>query len=126
MLWRLWSPNWQFDEATFERTAQSFDNADFVDVSIHSYRVRWGYAAGDPAVEEVERRLAARPNIAVPTIALCGEADGVIPAEESVSHARFFTGPYERRVIPRAGHMVQFERPREFDRAVLDFLKEVP
>src|SRR5436309_14102256 len=59
LLWRLWSPNWQFDEATFERTAQSFDNPDFVDVSVHSYRVRYGYAAGDPAVEDIERRLAA-------------------------------------------------------------------
>jgi pimeloyl-ACP methyl ester carboxylesterase len=122
LLWRLWSPNWQFDEATFERTAQSFDNADFVDVAIHSYRVRWGYAAGDPAVEDIERRLAARPNITVPTIALCGEADGVIPAEDSVSHARFFTGPYERRVIPRAGHDLPQEEPEIFANALLELV----
>src|SRR5437763_12355703 len=57
LLWRLWSPNWQFDEATFERTAQSFDNEDFVEVAVHSYRVRWGYAEPDPAFADIERAL---------------------------------------------------------------------
>jgi pimeloyl-ACP methyl ester carboxylesterase len=122
LLWRLWSPNWQFDEATFERTAQSFDNPDFVDVSVHSYRVRYGYAATDPALEDIERRLAARPKIGAPTIALCGEADGVIPAADSASHARFFTGPYRRQVIPRGGHNLPQEEPRIFADAVLELL----
>jgi pimeloyl-ACP methyl ester carboxylesterase len=122
LLWRLWSPNWQFDEEIFARTAKSFDNPDFVDVSVHSYRVRYGYAAGDPALEEIERRLLARPKIAAPTIALCGEADGVIPAADSTSHARFFTGPYQRRVTPHAGHNLPQEEPKVFADAVLELI----
>ena len=77
LLWRLWSPNWKFDDATYERTAKSFDNPDFVDIVIHSYRHRFGYAPGDPAFEAVERRLAAQPPITAPTIVLQGEGDGV-------------------------------------------------
>ena len=77
LLWRLWSPNWKFDDATYERTAKSFDNPDFVDIVIHSYRHRFGYAPGDPAFEAIERRLAAQPPIAAPTIVLQGEGDGV-------------------------------------------------
>src|SRR5262249_41930084 len=65
LLWRLWSPTWRFDEATFERSAASFDNADFVDVVIQSYRHRYGYAPGDPAMEAIEQRLAAQPRISV-------------------------------------------------------------
>ncbi len=122
LLWRLWSPNWRFDEATFERTAKSFDNPDFVDVAVHSYRVRWGYAAPDPALEAIERKLLARPHIAAPTIALCGEADGVIPAEDSAAHARFFRGRYSRRVLPRAGHNLPAEEPKIFADAVLELL----
>src|SRR6202166_1042214 len=72
LLWRLWSPNWKFDEATYERTARSFDNPDFVDVVIQSYRHRYGYAPGDPAYEATEAMLAAQPPISVPTIVLHG------------------------------------------------------
>jgi pimeloyl-ACP methyl ester carboxylesterase len=74
LLWELWSPNWQFDSATYGRTAASFDNPDFVDVVIHSYRHRYGYAPGDPGLEEIERQLAARPKITAPTIVLHGTA----------------------------------------------------
>src|SRR5262249_15545768 len=77
LLWRLWSPNWKFDDATYERTATSFDNPDFVDVVIHSYRHRYGYAPGDPALDATERLLAAQPKINVPTIVLHGGGDGV-------------------------------------------------
>jgi pimeloyl-ACP methyl ester carboxylesterase len=126
LLWRLWSPNWKFDEATFERPAQSFDNPDFVEVAVHSYRVRYGYAAPDPALEEIERRLKARPKIGAPTIALCGEADGVIPAGDSAAHARFFTGSYQRRVIPRAGHNLPQEEPQIFAEAVQELVKQTP
>jgi hypothetical protein len=80
LLWKLWSPHWAFDDATFERSARSFDNPDFVAVTIQSYRHRYGYAPGDPAVEAIEQRLAPQPQIAVPTIALQGEADGCAPA----------------------------------------------
>ena len=116
LLWRLWSPNWRFDEATFAATAESFDNGDFVDVTIQSYRHRYGNAPGDPALEELERRLAERPPIAAPTIALHGAVDGVTPPEQSLAHARHFSGRYERRVLPVAGHFL----PREAPEAVIE------
>jgi pimeloyl-ACP methyl ester carboxylesterase len=122
LLWRLWSPNWAFDEATYARTAASFDNPDFVEVVIHSYRHRYGLVAGDPAVEESERRLTALPSIGVPAICLDGAADGVRPLAGSAGHERHFTGPYERRVIPLAGHNIPQEAPRDFAAAVLDLL----
>jgi pimeloyl-ACP methyl ester carboxylesterase len=119
LLWRLWSPGWRFDEAVYARTAASFDNPDFVAVVIHSYRHRFGLVPGDPALEETERRLAARPPIRVPTIVLHGGDNGVSPAALSESHARFFTGRYERRVLPGVGHNLPQEAPREFAEAVL-------
>ena len=119
LLWKLWSPNWRFDDATFEASAVSFDNPDFVDVVIHSYRVRYGYAPGDPALASIERQLAAKPPIGVPAITLQGGAPGTVPPEVSAEHARHFTGPYERRLIPRVGHNVPQEAPRETAQAVL-------
>jgi pimeloyl-ACP methyl ester carboxylesterase len=123
LLWQLWSPHWQFDDATFERTAVSFDNPDFVAVTIQSYRHRFGYAAGDPALEPLEARLAAQPKIAVPTIALQGEADGVQPPEASSGHAAFFTGPFQRRVLPRIGHNPPQEAPQVVADAVLELIR---
>ena len=120
LLWRLWSPLWAFDEATFEASAAAFDNPDFVATVIQSYRHRFGYAAGDAALEAMEAALAARPPIPVPSINLHGEADGVGPAEASAGHARHFTGPYERRLVPRAGHNLPQETPEAFTRALLD------
>jgi pimeloyl-ACP methyl ester carboxylesterase len=122
LLWRLWSPNWSFDDATYARTAASFDNPDFVDVVIQSYRHRYGYAPGDPAAEPIEQLLAAQPKIAVPTIVLHGAASGVGPPGQSERHARFFTGPYQRRVIPVAGHYLPAEAPRQFADAVLELI----
>ena len=123
LLWKLWSPNWKFDDATFERTAGSFDNPDFVDVVIHSYRVRYGYVPGDPALAAIERRLAAKPLIGVPAITLQGEAPGTTPPETSAGHARFFTGPYARHTIPLVGHNVPQEAPRETARAVMELVR---
>jgi pimeloyl-ACP methyl ester carboxylesterase len=122
LLWRLWSPNFSFDDATYERSAASFDNPDFVDVVIQSYRHRYRYAPGDPAIEPIEQALAAQPKITVPTIVLHGEAAGVSPPKQSEQHARFFSGPYQRRVIPVAGHYLPAEAPREFAAAVLDLI----
>lgn len=119
LLWRLWSPNWRFDEATYERTAASFNNPDFVAVVTHSYRHRFGLAPGDPAVEDSERQLTAQPRIPVPTVVLHGSADGVMPVGGSERHDRFFRGAYERRVIPGAGHNLPQEAPRDFAAAVL-------
>ena len=79
LLWQLWSPNWPFDDATFERSAPSWDNPDFVEVTIQSYRHRYGNAPGDPALEPIEKQLAAQPAIPVPTIVLQGDANGVVP-----------------------------------------------
>lgn len=119
LLWRLWSPHWGFDDVTFDRTAASFDNPDFVAVVIHSYRHRFGTVPGDPALEAIERRLAVQPLIRVPTVVLHGGGDGVTPPEGSVEHARFFTGPFERRVIPMAGHNLPQEVPGPVVEAVL-------
>jgi pimeloyl-ACP methyl ester carboxylesterase len=124
LLWRLWSPNWQFDEATYARTARSFDNPDFVEVVIQSYRHRFGYAAGDPALETIEQRLAEQPPIGVPTIVLHGEGNGVSLPDTSATHARFFSGPYQRRVIPVVGHNIPQEAPRVVVDAVRDLLGE--
>ena len=118
LLWQLWSPNWQFNDATFEATAASFDNPDFVDVTIQSYRHRYGNAPGDPAYDDLERRLAAQPPIAAPTVVLHGECDGVGPPEQSADAARHFSGPYERKVVPVAGHFLSREAPQ----AVVDAL----
>jgi len=123
LLWRLWSPNWKFDEATLDATAVSFDNPDFVDVTIQSYRHRHRNAPGDPAYDALEERLAAQPAITVPTIVLHGEADGVGPVAGSAGDARHFSARYERRVVPVAGHFLSRESPDEMVRAVRDLLR---
>jgi pimeloyl-ACP methyl ester carboxylesterase len=123
LLWKMWSPTWKFDDATFERTAKSFDNADFVDVSIHSYRHRYGNAAGDPRYAAIEAQLATLPMIEVPTIALHGAADGVIPCQVSESHARYFGASYERRLLQNVGHNPPQESPRAFADAVLQMCR---
>jgi len=122
LLWRLWSPNWKFDDATYERTAQSFDNPDFVDIVIHSYRHRFGYVPGDPAFEAIEQRLAAQPKINVPTVVLQGEGDGVNVSAGTDTQRRFFTGAYQRRLIPTIGHDVPQEAPAAVAAAVLELI----
>jgi pimeloyl-ACP methyl ester carboxylesterase len=119
LLWQLWSPTWSFDEATFERTAASFDNPDFVDVVVHSYRHRYGLVAGDPSLEEIETLLAAQPPIPVPTLTLDGAADGVFPAGDGSDDAPQFTGWREHRVLPTVGHNLPQEAPVGFADAVL-------
>ncbi|MEJ0019103.1 MAG: alpha/beta hydrolase [Acetobacteraceae bacterium] len=122
LLWRLWSPNWHFDDATFEATAASFDNPDFVDVTVQSYRHRYSNAPGDPALDVLEQRLAEHPPITVPTIVLHGACDGVGPAEQSEGHARHFTAHYERNVVPVAGHFLSRETPDAVVQAVRSLL----
>jgi pimeloyl-ACP methyl ester carboxylesterase len=122
LLWQLWSPSWRFDDATYERTAVSFDNPDFVDVVIHSYRHRYGVVPGDPAVEAIERRLATQPRITVPTIALHGAANGVLSSGGAEQHGRRFAAAYERRVIPGVGHNLPQESPPDFAAAVLSLI----
>jgi pimeloyl-ACP methyl ester carboxylesterase len=122
LLWQLWSPNWKFDDATYERTAKSFDNPDYVDIVIHSYRHRFGYAPGDPDLEPIERRLAATPPIPVPTIVIHGGGDGVSGPPNPQSQTRYFTGPVQHRVIPLIGHDIPQEAPAAVAAAVLDLL----
>ncbi|HEX4365553.1 MAG TPA: alpha/beta hydrolase [Rhodopila sp.] len=119
LLWRLWSPNWAFDEATLQATAASFDNPDFVAVTIQSYRHRYGNADGDPAYDAVEAALAAQPPIPVPTIVLHGEADGVGSPAGSIPRDRLFSGSMQRRLIPRAGHFLSRENPEDVVAAVV-------
>ena len=122
LLWRLWSPGWRFDDVTYERSAASFDNPDFAAVVIHSYRHRFALVAGDPALEATEQRLSALPSITVPTIVVHGSDNGVLPSTVSERHDRHFSGPYERRVIPGAGHNLPQEAPQAFAAAVVSLL----
>ena len=123
ILWRQWSPNWQFDEAMLERTSVAHDNPDYVDVVIHSYRHRYGLAEGDPRYADIQQRLAALPPITVPAITLDGDADGVVPATDGRASAAKFSGPRVHRVIPRAGHNLPQEAPEEFAAAVMVLVK---
>jgi pimeloyl-ACP methyl ester carboxylesterase len=119
LLWRLWSPNWIFDDATLQATTASFDNPDFVDVTIQSYRHRYGNAPGDPAYDDLEARLATQPAIAVPVIVLHGEDDGVGPPANSIPRDKLFSRLIERRLIPRAGHFLSRENPDDVVAAVV-------
>jgi pimeloyl-ACP methyl ester carboxylesterase len=122
LLWSLWSPEWDFDETTFARSAQAFENEDFVDVVIHSYRHRYGLVPGDPTVASIEAQLAAQPLIKVPTVALFGATDGVAGLSERDSDACHFTGPYETRTLSKIGHNIPQEAPTEFADAVLSLI----
>jgi pimeloyl-ACP methyl ester carboxylesterase len=123
LLWRLWSPSWRFDEATLARTASSFDNPEFVDVVVHSYRHRYGYTPGDPALEQIEAALARKPRIQVPTISLCGQDDGVSPPSADDENAGCFTGRYQRRVLPGIGHNIPQEAPAATLSALMELLQ---
>jgi pimeloyl-ACP methyl ester carboxylesterase len=126
LLWKMWSPTWAFDEATFDRTAASFDNEDFVDVVIHSYRHRFGGVAGDPGYASIEAKLAKQPKIKVPAINLHGADDGVMPHGMSEPHGKYFTGEYQRRVLAGVGHNVPQEAPQAFADAILQLCKSAP
>ena len=123
ILWQQWSPNWHFDDATFERSAAAFDNPDYVDVVIHSYRHRFGLADGDPQYADLQRRLASLPAITVPTVTLDGAGDGVALPTDGTAGAARFTGPRTHRIIPRAGHNLPQEAPEAFAGAVMELIK---
>jgi pimeloyl-ACP methyl ester carboxylesterase len=122
LLWKLWSPTWHFDDATFERSAAAFDNPDFVGVVIQSYRHRYALVAGDPSLLDIERRLAGQPAIIVPTITFDGADDGVRPPATAALHARHFTGPRSHRIVPGVGHNLPQEVPQVFADAVLELI----
>jgi pimeloyl-ACP methyl ester carboxylesterase len=120
LIWQIASPRWDFDEATFDRTAQSFDNPDHVDIVIHNYRWRIGLAGGEPAYEDLERRLAEAPVVTVPAITLEGDANGA-PHPDPASYAEKFTGRYTHRLVAGGvGHNLPQEAPQAFAEAVVE------
>lgn len=117
LLWEDWSPGWNFTDATFARSAASFDNPDFVDVVIHCYRSAFGREAGDPALRPLEDRLQRKPEISVPTVSIDGARDPLKPGG-TAGHARMFVGRYEHRTVD-AGHNLPQEAPAAFAQALL-------
>ena len=123
LLWETWSPGWHFSDATFNRTAASFDNPDFVDVVIHSYRHRHRNAPGEARFLAVEQQLARRPKVEVPTIVLHGGDDGIArPSEDSPAERAMFPSLVARRVVPGAGHFLPREQPAAVSSAMLELL----
>lgn len=120
LIWQLASPKWQFDDATFARSALSLDNPDHVAISIHNYRWRLGLAEGEAKYDDIEKRLEQLPSIAVPTITMEGDANGA-PHPAPDSYAKRFTGKYEHRLITGGiGHNLPQEAPQAFAQAVID------
>jgi pimeloyl-ACP methyl ester carboxylesterase len=119
LLWKMWSPTWQFSQEEFGTTAAAFENDDFVDVVTHSYRHRFGLVEGDPAYQSIESRLATQPKIAVPSLILEGGADAVDPPAKDDPFAQHFTGPYRREVVEGVGHNVPQEAPERFADGIL-------
>lgn len=123
LLWETWSPTWRFNDDTYNRTAVSFDNPDFVDIVIHSYRHRNVNAPGEPRFAAMEKRLAERPKIDVPSIVLHGGDDGIRrPAPDSPAERASFTSLMARRIVPGAGHFVPREKPESVSSAILELL----
>jgi pimeloyl-ACP methyl ester carboxylesterase len=120
LIWRTASPRWNFDDATFDRTAASFNNEDHVRIVVHNYRWRLGLAEGEPQYDDLERRLAVAPAITVPTITLEGDANGA-PHPDPAVYAKKFSGKYEHRTIDGGiGHNLPQEAPQAFAKAVID------
>jgi pimeloyl-ACP methyl ester carboxylesterase len=123
LIWQLASPKWNFDDATFARSAAAFDNPDHVDVVIHNYRWRLGLAEGEPSYDALEQRLALSPVITVPSITMEGDANGA-PHPEPASYAKKFVGTYEHRLVTGGiGHNLPQEAPQAFAEAVTDVAK---
>jgi pimeloyl-ACP methyl ester carboxylesterase len=120
LVWNFNSPRWHFDDATLDRTAASFDNPDHVNIVIHNYRWRLSLAEGDPQYDDLEKRLAEGPVIAVPTITLDGDSDGVAPASDGTSYAKKFSGKRTHRIVKGIGHNLPQEAPQAFAEAVVE------
>jgi pimeloyl-ACP methyl ester carboxylesterase len=120
LIWKQASPKWNFDDATFERSAQAFNNPDHVDIAIHNYRWRLALAQGEPKYDDLEKRLAESPVITIPTITMEGDANGA-PHPDPSSYAKKFSGKYEHRDIKGGiGHNLPQEAPEAFAKAVID------
>ena len=118
LVWQIASPKWQFDDATFERSATALDNPDHTNIVIHNYRWRLGLADGDPRYAELERKLIARPTIEVPAITIASDFDG--PLADGSTYAKQFTGKYSHRILQGIGHNVPQEAPEAFTDAILE------
>jgi len=123
IMWETWSPPGWFDAETFDRVAASFDNPAWVDVTLHSYRSRWGEAEPDPASRWLDDQVKATKTLALPTIYVQGEVDGVNPPETSEAVADKFTGPFERIVLPGVGHFPPREAPAEVAARLVEHLR---
>jgi pimeloyl-ACP methyl ester carboxylesterase len=120
LIWRTASPKWKFDDATFERSAASFDNTDHVDIVIDNYRWRLGLTPGEPGYDDLEQQLATGPVITVPTITLEGDANGA-PHPDPTAYATKFSGKYTHRTVPGGvGHNLPQEAPEEFVNAIIE------
>jgi pimeloyl-ACP methyl ester carboxylesterase len=120
LIWQLASPQWKFDDATYDRSAQAFENPDHVAITIHNYRWRLGLAEGEAQYDALEAKLAAFPVIGVPTVTLEGDANGA-PHPEPATYAKKFTGPYEHRTLTGGiGHNLPQEAPSAFAQAIID------
>jgi pimeloyl-ACP methyl ester carboxylesterase len=124
LIWHLASPKWNFDDATFDRSAKAFDNPDHVAIVIHNYRWRLGLAEGEAKYDEIERKLAQAPVISVPTITMEGDANGA-PHSEPAAYAKMFSGKYSHRTIEGGiGHNLPQEAPQAFAQAVIDVMTQ--
>jgi pimeloyl-ACP methyl ester carboxylesterase len=122
LLWDTWSPQGWYDEAEFRATAETFQGEDWLAVTLHSYRHRWGYADGDPRYAADERRLHPAPVLALPTLVLHGAVDTCNHPDTSAGKERFFSGPYRRQVLDGVGHFPQREAPDAIAERVIDFI----
>jgi len=122
-IWKLWSPSWNFDQSIFDETVRSFENSDFVDIVIHSYRHRFGDFDGDPRFDEIEAKLADQPDISVPTVVMQGADDGVDPPSVEDFDRAHFTGDYKRVITEGTGHNFPQEAPAAFTDAVFSLLR---
>jgi pimeloyl-ACP methyl ester carboxylesterase len=121
--WETWAPRGWFDEGEFEITAKSFENPDWPDITLHSYRVRWGEADKDPRYRDIDRRAKAAQTISVPTLMIQGGADGVTLADTTDGKEKHFAGGYQRHVLDGVGHFPTREAPDAVNRLLIDFLK---
>ncbi|MBD3897302.1 alpha/beta hydrolase [Halomonas sp. ML-15] len=123
MMWDSWSPPDWYQEKDFAVAATAFDNPDWADVVLHSYRHRWGFVPGDPTYNEDEARLNPAPRLAVPTLVLHGAADACNHPDSSAGKESFFTGPYRRQLLEGVGHFPQREAPEQVADAILAFVQ---
>ena len=119
-LWQTWSPSWDFNDEIYGLSKNSFDNSDFVDVVVHSYKHRFGIVAGDPKFDLIEKDLSKQPKISVPSITIDGETDGVSGLSNTSKIKQKFSAHVRHQILPKTGHNVPQEDPKNFSRAVLE------